>query len=1179
MDAFPGNPAASGKPVDEDRTSSGDPGPMDTAKTPLLANLDRALRKAYTGAGASAEPPRPEADAPVPETIGRYRVRGVIARGGMGAVLRAEDLELGRDVAVKVSRSHDPALLALFANEARICSQLQHPGIVPVYERGRTEDGRPYYVMKLIEGETLATLLGARASLADDAARMLEIFTAVCQTMAYVHARGVFHGDLKPGNVMVGAFGEVQVMDWGIADGGAGAAPRDGARPLAVGTPAYMPPERARADQGDLTGSASDVFSLGAMLCEILTGEPPYRGSDRSEIFRRAVSADLDDALARLDACGADAALVSLARDSLAVKPDDRPADAEAVARRVADHVAAVGRRARDAELELARAHAKHLSERRARRLTLALAATVILGLVAGGTGFFLLDREKRTRQADSARLVDEALVEAHQALAEAQVAQPPDPERWAHAETAAVRAVTLAERQQADAAMLARAQALRDDTHRLREDRMRQVAFQERIEDIEHHGLEEDRASDWLDAAYRDAFRSAGLDPAALDAKLADENARTFLGLALSRWALARRRVPRSGDSARDLLEAAMRVDPDPDRRSLCAAFLAGDHDALLKAARAEGKLAESPESLVLLSRFLIDLGHAEEATAVLRVACERHPGDFRAHHDLAARLGAEKKPPYDEIIRLLSMCVAVRPSSAHALTDLGGAYHSNEMPDLAAEASRRATALQPSHPRGWVVLATILRDQGEVDLAREAARTGVGCETDPDGLSRFAVQFWKRGLVDVAEEAFRKAIAAKPEHLGARLDLGELELSRGAYEAALVHFRGAIETAPKLAGAWKGLGRALAGVMSWGDAADAFGRASELGDTSPDLPATLGRMLMLAGNTERGLEVLELAPGLDDRGLEDARRAAGLAKPERTCSRVNSSSSPSELPDRPMRRASRCSADGSRSARGSLTPGNGISTPRSRRALVARAAALAGRGLGLDAGRDFRGGRAPRSAASPSDWMKAELGGSAPRLGGRSPRRPATPRRGEGDQARIGAPVGAARRLRGAAGERARGVDVLLEGRRTASSRTSTRSCCRRAARSGWTCPRGSSGSRGRSRERSSPPTARRSTSSRTRDRRRAASTRCPSGATARARRSPDSVRRACTRPRRTPTAASLSRRTARSTGRPGASTSSASCRPAGSRAAFRSRRAESRPGEEGSRSSRGARRRACC
>src|SRR6185503_20588639 len=119
---------------------------------------------------ASVEP-----EPPIPEVLGRYRVRGVIARGGMGAVLRAEDPELGRDVAVKVSRSRDPALLERFAAEARICSQLQHPGIVPVHERGETDDGRPYYVMKLVDGETLSKLLRARATPRADLARMLEI--------------------------------------------------------------------------------------------------------------------------------------------------------------------------------------------------------------------------------------------------------------------------------------------------------------------------------------------------------------------------------------------------------------------------------------------------------------------------------------------------------------------------------------------------------------------------------------------------------------------------------------------------------------------------------------------------------------------------------------------------------------------------------------------------------------------------------------------------------------------------------------------------------------------------------------------------------------------------------------------------------------------------------------------
>ena len=150
----------------------------------------------------------------------RYQLFGEIARGGMGAVLKGRDPDLGRDLAFKVlleGHHHKPELVRRFVEEAQIGGQLQHPGIVPVYELGAFPDLRPYFTMKLVKGRTLSALLAEREPPTHDLPRFLAIFESICQTMAYAHARGVIHRDLKPSNVMVGSFGEVQVMDWGLA--------------------------------------------------------------------------------------------------------------------------------------------------------------------------------------------------------------------------------------------------------------------------------------------------------------------------------------------------------------------------------------------------------------------------------------------------------------------------------------------------------------------------------------------------------------------------------------------------------------------------------------------------------------------------------------------------------------------------------------------------------------------------------------------------------------------------------------------------------------------------------------------------------------------------------------------------------------------------------------------------
>src|SRR5205823_5492401 len=231
-----------------------------------------------------------------------YAVVGEVARGGMGAVLEALDPDLGRRVAVKVlleKHRGQPDLVRRFLEEAQVTGQLQHPGVAPVYGVGRTADGRPYFAMKLVQGTTLADLLRARPSPGHDLPRFLDVFEGVCQTVAYAHSRGVIHRDLKPSNVMVGAFGEVLVMDWGLAKILASAgrerpgdpphwapavpefirrADPEQSRPgVVLGTPAYIPPEQARGET-DRLDERADVFGLGAILCEVLTGQPPYAG-------------------------------------------------------------------------------------------------------------------------------------------------------------------------------------------------------------------------------------------------------------------------------------------------------------------------------------------------------------------------------------------------------------------------------------------------------------------------------------------------------------------------------------------------------------------------------------------------------------------------------------------------------------------------------------------------------------------------------------------------------------------------------------------------------------------------------------------------------------------------------------------------------------------------------------
>jgi serine/threonine protein kinase len=220
--------------------------------------------------------------ADLPDLSGtKYRFIEPIARGGMGTVHLVEDLDLGRRVALKVLRDPDPRgdTVARMLAEARIVARLEHPGIVPIHDVGTLPDGRIIYVMKYVQGTSLNGWLRERPPLAT----ILRTLQRICEAVAFAHSRGVVHCDLKPENIMVGPFGEVLVMDWGIARllpnvAGRSEAPatHDDERPALMGTPAYMAPELV-VDATSTVDEMIDIYALGAILYALLAGHPPYR--------------------------------------------------------------------------------------------------------------------------------------------------------------------------------------------------------------------------------------------------------------------------------------------------------------------------------------------------------------------------------------------------------------------------------------------------------------------------------------------------------------------------------------------------------------------------------------------------------------------------------------------------------------------------------------------------------------------------------------------------------------------------------------------------------------------------------------------------------------------------------------------------------------------------------------
>ncbi|MDP6931692.1 MAG: serine/threonine-protein kinase, partial [Myxococcota bacterium] len=262
-----------------------------------------------TSAGVS------QGEDPFHNPVKRFEVLGVLGKGGMGEVLRVREIPLNRVLAMKVIRQDRETTSKEeieFSREVQITAQLQHPGIVSVHQAGRLEDGRPFYTMNEVRGRVLTRVIEEVHQASQRGPwrpavsgwtfrRLIDAYLKACEAVAYAHDHGVVHRDLKPANVMLGDFGEVIVVDWGLAkvmdenEAARVSTTMDMDQTVAgtvIGTVSYMPPEQARGEVGRL-GPLADVYSLGAILYHILSGRKPYAGQSPLQVLARVQSGEL----------------------------------------------------------------------------------------------------------------------------------------------------------------------------------------------------------------------------------------------------------------------------------------------------------------------------------------------------------------------------------------------------------------------------------------------------------------------------------------------------------------------------------------------------------------------------------------------------------------------------------------------------------------------------------------------------------------------------------------------------------------------------------------------------------------------------------------------------------------------------------------------------------------------
>ncbi|MDM4014181.1 serine/threonine-protein kinase [Roseiconus lacunae] len=412
-----------------------------------------------------------EISGPKSPTSDRYHFIEKVGSGGNGDVWRVYDQISQRTLAVKLLRHRrelDRNADARIEREALVTGKLQHPGIPPIYDRGRLADGTPYFSMKLIGGETLEDIL-LRDGDNERRIHCLGIFEQLTQTVAYAHSQGVIHRDLKPRNVMVGKFGEVQVMDWGMAkrlsnptsvashtsqsDGQA--LPKstsdffdttvtntpspnaietwsksddesweDISHSLTVagdvmGTPAYMSPEQARGEI-DALDRRSDVFTLGVILFEILTGSRLHHGTGVAEAMRRTATYDFGAVFERIDANEDNQELCRLCKRCLQNDPDARPADAGIVASEITAYLESAEQRARQADIRRREESVRSAEDSKRRRLqTRAAVLVAFISLLGTGVTYWQWQEASRANARASAALTlaDDRFEQAQQVV------------------------------------------------------------------------------------------------------------------------------------------------------------------------------------------------------------------------------------------------------------------------------------------------------------------------------------------------------------------------------------------------------------------------------------------------------------------------------------------------------------------------------------------------------------------------------------------------------------------------------------------------------------------------------------------------------------------------------------------------------------------------------------------
>jgi serine/threonine-protein kinase len=856
-----------------------------------------------------------------------YEIVEVLGRGGMGVVYKARQMGLNRLCALKMILAGEhagAADLVRFRSEAEAIARLQHPNIVAVYEVGE-HDGKPFFSLEFCPGGSLDRKLAGTPLDPREAARLVETLAGAVQE---AHQANVIHRDLKPANVLLsGSIGcqpvtgsqagslcyVPKISDFGLAKklDASAAQTHSGA---IVGTPSYMSPEQA-AGKSKEVGPASDVYALGAILYECLTGRPPFRAATALDTLRQVLSDEPVSPTQLQSRTPRD--LETIALKCLHKDPARRYGSAQ----ELADDL---GRFLRGEPIRARRVGRLERTGKWVRRnpVLAGLLAAVVLAVVGGGWAVW----ERAERGSEAERTVSLALGKAEQLREQARqmparTSQEADRALavWQQVEAALGPAEAGLDSGPVSSGLRQRVQEVREQVDQERGEvaarRAQAVRKEKLLRDLDEARL---ARSTWIrgrfdyqgaSAKYAEAFAAHGLEvkrgqAAELARRIRDSEpeVREALIVALGDWTLCTVGA-RTEWLAKELWKIAQAADDDPWRKKFRLALVGEDRAGLRALAKEARQLRLPPSSIHLLAEYLNRPAERDEALALLRWARGRHPTDFWIPFELAQVLRARREQTpvvLEEAIGCFRVALALRPDTTAVLNNLGLAFQDRKDPDEAIACFRKVIAIDPRHANAHLNLGQAMQGRGKLDEAiacyRRAlavapgfifAHNNLGTALAEKGKveeaiasyrkamdldARFAPAHYnmgnaleRRGKVDKAIAWFRKAIDLDPRYGIAHYNLGRLLLSRGKEDEAVAHYRQAIDCEPGLAIAYHALGLVLNARGKVDEAVACFRKAIEIDATNAKAHSELGTISRNRGKAAEAIALYRKAIALD--------------------------------------------------------------------------------------------------------------------------------------------------------------------------------------------------------------------------------------------------------------------------------------------------------------------------